>query len=333
MRQKLRGCSANSLHKKYEGYFCVGTAVDSERWPKYEDIIRKHFNSISPENDMKFVNIHPSEDTLSFERMDKLIAYSKSNGCRVHGHTLIWHEQLPDWVKKYDGNEKGLKKVLEDHIHAVVDRYKDDIFAWDVVNEVFLDDKGSFRNTIWFETLGEKFLDYAFNAARESTSDGFLFLNDFNGHVPQKREKIISTIKNLKVKGVPIDGIGIQGHYNICYPSVDMIRSEIEEYARMGLQIRVTELDISVFDYFDRRSDLKNPMPDMIKRQENMYYSLFRLYEEYKDYVSSVTFWGVADDHTWLDDYPVEGRKDWPLLFDENLNEKSALVRILEGKR
>lgn len=322
-------CSTKSFCERYNNSFCIGASVDSERWSGYADIIQKHFNSISPENDMKFVNIHPTEYGYSFERMDKLVSFAKQFGCKVHGHTLIWHEQLPDWVKRYEGNEKHIKKILENHIHTVVERYKNDISEWDVVNEIFEED-GSFRNTIWFKSIGEMFIDYAFGVARESAPNGLLFLNEFNGHVFQKRQKMVSIVKKLKSKGVAIDGIGIQGHYNIFYPSIDMIRSEIEEYVRMGLKIRVTELDISVFDYFDRRLDLYCPTSEMIKRQEDMYYSIFKLYEEYRDYIEGVTLWGVADDHTWLDDYPVNGRKDWPLLFDEKLKAKPALLRLLE---
>ena len=323
----------DSLYKKYNDSFKIGTAIDYNRCQEYHDIISKHFNSITPENEMKFEHIHPEEKKYFWENMDNLCKYAAHNMCSVRGHTLLWHEQLPKWVKEHEGDTLYLKRILCDHVSTIVDRYKNNVDSWDVVNEIFSDDGSeTFRKTLWFESMGESFVEHAFCAAKEADPNGSFFINEYNGHIPLKREKILACIDMMKKRGVPIDGIGIQGHYNIFFPSLEMIRSEIEEYVGRGLKIQVTELDISVFDFFDTRVDLLYPTEDMIKRQEEMYYKLFSLYEEFKDYISSITLWGVADNHTWLDSYPVEGRKDWPLLFDENLQGKRILWSLLGEK-
>lgn len=323
----------NSLCKRYSGSFRIGVAVDYERCQNYHDIISRHFNSITPENDMKFEVIHPNKNVFAWERMDDLSKYAMENKCSVRGHTLLWHEQIPEWVKNYDGNVKYLRRIMCNHIMTIVDRYKNIIDSWDVINEAFSDDNREiFRKTLWFNAMGEKFIDYAFMAAKEAAPNGLFFLNDYNGHIVSKRNKMVSFIDAMKKRGISLDGIGIQGHYNIYFPSLDMIKSELEEYARRGLRIQITELDISLFDFHDHRVDLLQPTKEMVKRQKEMYYNLFSLYEKYKDYISSVTFWGVADDHTWLDSYPIEGRKDWPLLFDEKLQEKQVLQCLLGEK-
>ena len=318
-----------SLCTKYKNKFAIGVAMDFDKVHRYDCVVRKHFNSITPENEMKFETIHPKRHLFCWENMDRLVEYARANGSLVRGHTLFWHNQVPDWVKEAAGNGAELKKIMDEHALAIVDRYKEDISCWDVVNEIFSDEKEIYRNTFWYETLGEAFVERAFCLVKEANPKGLLFLNEYNGHVPEKRRKILDQVMRFRKKGIPIDGIGIQGHYNITYPSLDLIRQEIETYAGLGLKIQITELDVSLFDFFDRRTDLLRPTADMLCKQERLYEGLFRLYEEYSEYISGVTFWGVADDYTWLDDYPVEGRKDWPLLFDENLHPKEALLKIL----
>ena len=322
-----------SLSERYKNAFRIGTAVDYENCPKYNNILTNHFNSISPENDMKFEIIHPYKDKYEWERLDKLVNYAKHKNFLVRGHTLIWHEQIPEWVKKFAGNPSQLKGILCNHISMIVDRYKDDVYCWDVVNEVISDENDMLRKTLWSDTLGLNFIDYAFSVARDAAPNSLLFLNEYNGHVPEKREKIMHLVKEMRRHGTPIDGIGIQGHYNIYYPSIDMIRNELEDYIKLGLKIQITELDISLFDFFDRRTDLLSPTDEMVKKQEEMYFELFSLFEEYKEFISVVTLWGVADDHTWLDTYPISDRKDWPLLFDENLNIKPVLRRLVGERR
>lgn len=318
-----------SLCASYKNEFNLGVAMDFDKVHRYDCLVKKHFNSITPENEMKFEIIHPEPHFFCWENMDKLVEYARAGGSAVRGHTLFWHNQVPDWVKKLAGNSAKLKKVMDEHALTIVDRYKEVISSWDVVNEIFSDEKDIFRNTFWYETLGESFVERAFCLAREADPNGLLFLNEYNGHIPEKREKILDKVIYFRKKGIPIDGIGIQGHYNITYPPLDLIKKEIETYARLELKIQITELDISLFDFFDRRTDLLEPTDDMLCKQERLYESLFHLYEEYSEYISGVTLWGVADDYTWLDDYPVEGRKDWPLLFDENLRPKEVLLKIM----
>lgn len=313
----------------FEKDFAIGISMDYDKVDRYNNIVQKHFNSISPENEMKFEVIHPEQYVFCWGNMDKLVKYAKESGCVVRGHPLFWHNQIPEWVNEFAGNDAGLKKIMDEHALTIVDRYKDTVISWDVVNEIFSDESEIYRKTIWYEALGESFVERAFCLAREAAPNGLLLLNEYNGHIAEKRKKIVDRVMYFRKKGIPIDGIGIQGHYNITYPSIDMVREEIEEYVRLDLSIQITELDVSLFDFFDRRIDLKKPTTDMINSQQRFYEELFKLYEEYRDHISGVTFWGVADDYTWLDNYPVENRKDWPLLFDENLQPKQALMKIL----
>lgn len=321
-----------SLCERYMNTFSIGAALDYASSKKYDAIISKHFNSVTPENDMKFAIIHPFEAIYEWDEMDHLVKYAKSRGCLIRGHTLIWHEQIPHWIREKANEPQQLCREMEKHISTIVDRYSKDIYCWDVVNEVISDGDELLRKTLWLDVIGEKYIDVAFLSAREAAPGSLLFLNEYNGHIPSKRKKITSAINAMRKRGIPIDGIGIQGHYNIYYPPIKMIRDEIEDYIENGLMIQITELDVSVYDYFDRRCDLKEPTLEMLIKQENMYYELFALYEEYKDHISGVTLWGVSDDHTWLDSFPVTSRKDWPLLFDECMDEKDVLKRLVRNK-
>ena len=185
------------------------------------------------------------------------------------------------------------------------------------------------RSTKWLEILGEDYIRHAFEAAHEADPNALLFYNDYNETEPVKRDKIYKLVRSLKEKGVPIHGIGMQGHWNIYGPSLDEIRQAIELYASLDLQLHITELDLSMFHFEDRRTDLLVPTEQMVELQEQRYEDIFRLFKEYRDVITSVTFWGAADNYTWLDNFPVRGRKNWPFLFDGELQPKKAFWRVI----
>lgn len=249
---------------------------------------------------MKFSSVHPQQGVYTFEDADAIASFAREQGMALRGHTLVWHNQTPDWLFE---NESGglvdrgvLLERLKEHIQTVVGRYKDVIYAWDVVNEVIsddADDENAFlRPSKWLDIAGEDFIAKAFEFAHEADPQALLFYNDYNEYDPHKRERIYRLVRSLLDQDVPIHGVGLQAHWNLYDPSLDDMRAAIERYAQLGLQLQLTELDVSVFRFEDRRTDLAQPAPEMMELQAERYESIFRLLQEYKEHISAVTFWG-----------------------------------------
>lgn len=317
------------LWEQFADSFPVGVAVPYERLSFYDKLLH-NFNSLTPENEFKFEELQPQRGQFNFSTSDKMVKYAIENNMLVRGHTLVWHNQNPEWLFE----EPNLKREvllfeMEKHIGTVVDRYKNTVYCWDVVNEIFPDDEGILRETMWKRYIGDDYVEKAFQFARDANPKAQLYLNEYNCEISNKMEKIIEYVARLKKKNIPIDGIGVQGHYGIYYPSASMVREMLLKFARMDMLIQFTELDVSMFRYEDERKDLTAPTQEMIDLQKKYYSDLFRIFREFKDNISGITFWGVADDYTWLDDYPVNGRKNWPLLFDEHLKPKAVLNELL----
>ncbi|MGG6313615.1 endo-1,4-beta-xylanase [Paenibacillus macerans] len=322
-----------ALKELFANDFKIGAAVNPLTIRTQEHLLAHHFNSITAENEMKFASVHPEEDTYTFEAADRLVDFARKHGLAMRGHTLVWHNQTTDWLfRDRQGGpvtKQALMERIREHIHTVVGRYKDDIYAWDVVNEVIADEgEAPLRTSKWTETAGPAFIAKAFEYAHEADPQAVLFYNDYNESNPQKRDKIYALAKSLLEQGAPIHGIGLQAHWNLFDPSLDDIRAAIEKYASLGLQLQLTELDVSMFRFDDKRTDLIQPEPGMMERQAEVYEAVFRLLKEYRDVISGVTFWGAADDYTWLDDFPVCGRKNWPFLFDARHRPKAAYDRV-----
>ncbi|MCF2945732.1 endo-1,4-beta-xylanase [Paenibacillus tarimensis] len=326
---------AAGLAARYQDYFDIGAAVNLTTIKSQRDLLAQHYNSITAENDMKFERLQPEEGHYTFEAADRIAAFAEEHGMKLRGHTLVWHNQTPEWVfKGKDGQTAGRELLLSRmkfHIDRVVGRYKGRAYAWDVVNEV-IEDKSDIwlRSSPWLDILGEDFIAEAFRCAHEADPEAVLFYNDYNESDPVKRDKIIRLLRSLKEKDVPVHGMGMQGHWNLNGPSLEEIRAAIEGYASLGLQVQITELDISVFDFEDRRTGLVRPTAEMEEKQSERYDAVFRLLREYKDVITAVTFWGAADDYTWLNDFPVRGRKNWPFVFDEKHEPKSSFWRIAD---
>jgi endo-1,4-beta-xylanase len=324
-----------SLSKVYQESFNIGAAVNLRTIESQQDLLAKHFNSITAENDMKFIEIQPEQGQFTFEKADKLAAFAKEKGMKMRGHTLVWHNQTPDWVFEDANGEQVDRETLlqrmKEHINAVMKRYKGTIFCWDVVNEAVTDEGPDlYRSTKWLEIIGEDYIDKAFEYAHEADPEALLFYNDYNESNPQKREKIYKLVKSLVDKGVPIHGVGLQAHWNLVNPSLEDIRTAIERYASLGLKLHLTELDVSVFNHEDKRTDLTEPTPEILELQAERYHQVFQLLREYRDSITSITFWGAADDYTWLSDFPVKGRKNWPFLFDENHQPKDSFWKVVQ---
>lgn len=323
------------LKEHFAGKFLVGAAVSKYTIEKDQELLKKHFNSITAENEMKPMHMQPEQGKFDFEVSDKMVQFAEDNGMEVRGHTLVWHNQMPRWFftdeNGDDVTRDELLKRMKDHIDAVVTRYKGRIHAWDVVNEA-VEDRGeeTYRSSKWVDIIGEDFIDYAFKYAHEADPDALLFYNDYNESHPNKREKIYHLVKGMLDRGIPIHGVGLQAHWNLYDPVHQDIEDAIKRYSELGLQLHVTEMDVSMFEFNDERTDVKEPTKEMLHFQAERYERFFDLFTKYSDNVKSVTFWGISDAYTWLDDFPVRGRKNWPFVLDEKGEPKPAYHRIVK---
>jgi endo-1,4-beta-xylanase len=333
-REAFKLNSIRSLCKEYAEYFPIGVAVNPRVIKSHAELIKKHFNSITAENEMKPGSIHALKAEYNFGQAESLVEFAQANNMQLRGHTLVWHNQTPEWffIDK-DGvpasRELALLRMKE-HIDTVTTYYKGKTYCWDVVNEAIDDSaSGYLRKSKWLGIVGEDFIEKAFEFAYASDPSARLFYNDYNAVLPDKCEKIYRLAKTMKDKGTPIHGIGLQGHWSVFGPTLDVIKRAIDKYASLGLELQITELDISLFPPDYKGTELKAPLVDLIKMQEEYCAKIFELFREYKDVITGVTFWGAADDVTWLNDFPVRGRKNWPLLFDDNQKPKAAFYGII----
>lgn len=330
----------HGLKDYYKDYFQVGVSISPRNTAGPESaLILKHFSSLTAENVMKMGPIHPEEGRYNWEPADQIVDFGTTNNLLVRGHTLCWHNQTPRWLFTDARGEEVTKEVLlgrlKEHITAVVSRYKGKVYAWDVVNEAVDDNPDKYlRNSKWLQLCGEEFIARAFQWAHEADPDALLFYNDYDAVHPAKRDKIYKLLSGLIKAGVPIHGVGIQGHWSVYEPTEKELRDAIEKYASLGLQIHVTELDVSIYPKEQRRdpreSDKAEFTPELEKLQMEKYAMIFKVFRDYKDTISSVTFWNVSDKHSWLDNFPVRGRKDFPLLFDQQLQPKKVYWEIVK---
>lgn len=330
-----------TLKEAYKDYFPVGVAVAPRNLTGPEaELITQQFASITPENTMKMGPIHPAPDRFHWQDADAIVAFAQKNGMKVRGHTLCWHNQTPKWFFTDDEGKpvdrETLLARLKQHIDQVVGRYKGKIYAWDVVNEAVPDTSSSiYRKSKFYEIIGEDYIEKAFEYAHAADPDALLFYNDYNTENATKREKIFQLLKKLKAKNVPVHGVGLQGHWSVYEPSAEEIEKSIIQFSSLGLAVQITELDVSVHAKEHERRQKKPTdtavlTPEMAARQNAQYKMLFEVFRKHKGTLTGVTFWNVSDKSTWLDNFPVPGRKDYPLLFDENYQPKSAFFQVVD---
>ena len=324
-----------SLKEAYKDYFMIGVAVNQRNIsdPDQSALVRKEFSSMTAENDMKPVSVHPEEGKWTWERADKVADFCRQNGIKLRGHTLMWHNQMCDWMF-YDKNHNLVTKEvlyqrMREHIHTVVNRYKDIVYCWDVFNECITDggrrpgaEDQPLRESTFYKICGnDEFIRKAFEFAREADPKALLFYNDYNECDPVKRDRIYEMIKNMKAAGVPIDGIGMQGHYNIYGPSEEDMEAAVSKYAEIVDHIHVTELDIRVNQEMGgqlrfSRNEGVQVTNDQKLLQEAQYAALFRVMRRHADKVDCVTFWNLSDRDSWL------GANNYPLPFDREYKPK-----------
>jgi endo-1,4-beta-xylanase len=330
------------LKDYYKDFFPIGVAVSPQALKTDQaTLIVEQFNSMTPENAMKMGPIHPKENEYFWSHADSIVAFAQRNNLKLRGHTLCWHSQTPKWLftdeKGVTVSKEVLLKRLKDHITAVATRYKGKVYAWDVVNEAISDKPDEFlRNSEWLKICGEEYITKAFQYAHEADPNALLFYNDYNEINPVKREKIFKLVKGLKDAGVPIHGIGLQGHWALNEPSRSQLDSTLTRFSELGLKIQITELDISVYPKEHTARERKaedydsNFTKEKEAKQTEVYKMCFELFRKHKDAISGVTFWNISDRHSWLDNFPVRGRKDYPLLFDKDLKPKKAYWAVVD---
>lgn len=348
-----------TLQSVYKDAFLIGTAVNAAIVagddPGTAALVERHFSSITAENVLKNEIVHPRPGVYDFAPGDAFVAYGERHGMFIVGHTLVWHNQTPDWFFLDDRGQPNppdaqLARMCE-HIAAVAGRYAGRIHAWDVVNEV-IDDDGQYRPTRWVQAVGDgdRLVREAFRCAQEHAPGTELYYNDFNTFRPAKRAGIVRMVRMLQAHGIRIDGVGMQGHWGLHYPDLQEIEDSIDAYAALGVKVMVTELDIDVLPLtregqvigtgmqhpqfqlpeFERYLDpYQDGLPPAVGRQlAERYATLFRLFLRKREAIARVTFWGVHDGMSWKNDYPVPHRTNYPLLFDRQRQPKAAFQAV-----
>ena len=309
--------------------FPVGAAVNASLLRKraiYGETVAREFNSITAENAMKFGALHPSEHVYRWKDADEIVAFAQQNNMRIHGHTLLWPQKVPDWIKNYKGDRKAWENLLRAHINKVVSHFKGKVVSWDVVNEAVAE-SGELKKSIWLDKLGPDYIAMAFRFAHEADPNALLFYNDY-GHEfgGKKLQKILAMVQDFKRRGVPIHGLGMQMHL-VVRISDQKIKNAINSAARTGLLVHISELEISV-KYNKPKTFL---MDDVLAQQQaRKYKAVFLAYKNVpKSQQFGITTWNVGDADAFRN-HKMKNR-DHPMLFDVEYKPKAAYRALLEA--
>ncbi len=339
-----------SLGAHFKDLFYLGAAINENTIlgldPKSATIVNSEFNTITPENSLKWMFIQPKPNKFNFKAADKYVEMGLKNKMYIVGHALVWHSQLADFMQKID-NSAETRKYVDNHINRLVSRYKGKIDAWDVVNEAF-EENGSLRASVFYKNLGENYIEEIFRKTEKADPDADLIYNDYNLYKPKKRAAVLEMVKKFKANGTKINGVGVQAHWDLKSPSLEEIEQIILDIHAEGVSVSFTELDISVlpnpwemvgaevtqnFSKFEgdpKMNPYPNGLPDAVQEKlAKRYQDIFNLFVKHSDKINRVTFWGVMDKHSWLNDWPIKGRTNYPLLFDRDYQPKVAYTRLL----
>lgn len=351
----------NSLKEAYKDAFLVGSAVNTAivtgEDQQAEKIVLKHFNTITAENDMKAGLINPEPGEWHYGPADAFVEFGEKHDMFIVGHTLVWHNQTPAWFfQDEEGNPNTPEEQIErmrQHIEVVAGRYAGRVHAWDVVNEVIADD-GSYRPTTWVQGVGsgDELVKHAFKFAQQYAPDAELYYNDFNAWRPEKVDGIVRMVKMLQEAGIRIDGVGIQGHWGLNYPKTEYIEAAIDKYAALGVKVMITELDVDVLpltregqiigtgmlhpqfqneEFMEYLNPYANGLPaDVQQKLADRWAELFEIFYRKRDKIDRVTLWGVTDDMSWKNDYPIANRTNYPLLFNRDGTAKPAVEAVMK---
>ena len=348
--KNIEAKKTTSLKDTYKNNFLIGAAINDnlilEKDTLAVNVLKNDFNTITPENIMKWMYVHPQPDTFYFDMTDKYVAFGEKNNMNIVGHTLVWHSQIAPFMDEVK-DSAVMAKHIENQVNTIVGRYKGRIHTWDVVNEA-LNEDGTFRESNLLKVMGESYIEHAFKLAAKADPEATLVYNDYNLWKPEKRGGVVRLVKQLQKNGTKIDGIGMQAHYSLEGPSIEDIENSIIAYASLGLKVSFTELDVTVLpnpwdlngaaveqSYEQYEGDVKmdpyrSEFPqEMEEKLAKRYEELFNLFLKHQDKISRVTFWGINDGTSWLNDWPISGRTNHPLLFDRQFKQKEAYNTLL----
>ncbi|MDR0866561.1 MAG: endo-1,4-beta-xylanase [Candidatus Symbiothrix sp.] len=353
----LSACSSalepTTLKDGYAGKFLIGAAINtnisSGRDTASIRVLQEEFNSVSPENCMKSEVLQPEKGVFFFDDADQYVKFGEENKMAIIGHCLIWHSQAPHWFftdeNGKDVSREELIQRMKDHITTVVSRYKGKIKGWDVVNEAILDD-GSWRESKFYQIIGEDFIKLAFEFARAADPDCELYYNDYSMANEGKRNGVVKMIQKIQEAGVKVDGIGMQGHCTLNFPDLNEFEKSLLAFSELGCQVNITELDLTVLPGYDpsvgadvaasqEYQQTLNPyaegLPEEVANQLSARYTdLFKLFLKHHDKIDRVTLWGITDDASWRNDWPIKGRTDYALLFDRNHQPKPVVKELIK---
>lgn len=331
--------------------FTIGAAVVTRQMSGEDSVgaavLRRHFNSVVDENRMKCETIHPFEDVYNFAGGDSIAQFAEENHMELIGHCLVWHSQCAPWffvdTAGRDVSADVLRRRIRDHIFTVVGRYRGKVKGWDVCNEVIVED-GSFRDSPLYRIMGPEFIYASLQYAHEADPDAELYLNDYGMSVAGRRDGYLALIDSVQARGLRLDGIGMQGHMGMDYPSTEEFEKSLVAFASKGVKVMVTEWDMSALPTVSQSANVSDTvasahdpypaaLPDSVERVWNERMAAFwGLFLRHSDKISRVTVWGVTDANSWKNDFPVVGRHDYPLLFDRDGRPKPFLRDFLEGR-
>ena len=352
-----------ALKDVYSDSFLIGAAVSSfnfsDRSPETRDLLLKHFNAISPDNELKPESLHPRPDVWNFERADNYCSFGRENGMWILGHTLCWHNQTPDffWTRP-DGSTMSKDEIfnsIESYIRTVCTHFLGMVDAWDVINEIVSED-GGYRDLGWVHALGadpavvDEFVKHVFRCAEKYAPDTELYYNEFNCWRPTKLAGIVRLVRMLQAEGIRIDGVGIQAHWGLNYPKNHYIEEAIEQLYALGVKVNITELDVDVLpiskegqvigrslqdpqyqlEEFEEFLDpYKDGLPAEVEDQlAARYEELFRIFYGHRDQIARVTFWGIHDGTSWKNGSPIARRTNYPLLFQRDFTPHKAFYSV-----
>jgi endo-1,4-beta-xylanase len=345
-----------TLKEAFKNDFLIGAALNESEFegtdPRAVEIVKTQFNAISPENCLKWESVHPKPGVFDFKEADEYVAFGVKNKMFIVGHNLIWHSQTPRWVFQDDKGNRISRDALiarmRKHIFTVVGRYKGKIGGWDVVNEA-LNEDGTLRKSPWEKIIGPDYLILAYQFAHEADPKMQLYYNDYSLANEPKRNGAIALIKNLQAHGIPIYAVGLQGHYKMDWPTTNQLDETIRDFSKLGIKVMISELDMDVLPSPTRSQGAEvsmnfaaqaklnpytNGLPASIQQKlAQRYADLFNVFVANHDEITRVTFWGVTDAQSWLNNWPVPGRTAYPLLFNRDYQPKPAFEAVIKTAR
>ncbi|HTS16488.1 MAG TPA: endo-1,4-beta-xylanase [Verrucomicrobiae bacterium] len=344
-----------TLKDAFKDYFLIGAALNQSQFSGLAtseiSLITAQFNSISPENALKWAAVHPAPNRYDFTAADRYVEFGEAHHMFIVGHNLVWHYQTPAWVFQDESGKPvdrdTLLKRMRDHISTVVGRYRGRIAGWDVVNEA-LNNDGTLRQSPWLQIIGEDYLVKAYQFAHEADPHAQLYYNDYMLELPAKRAGAIALIQKLQAQGIHV-AVGLQGHYWFDRPTTVEIDDAIKAFSNLGVNVMITELDVDALPLpanpltlnadsnFELKSELNpytNGLPDIVQQTlAKRYADIFAVFLKNRAAIKRVTFWGVTDADSWLNYWPVRGRTNYPLLFDRRCRPKPAFDAVVRAAR